>query len=74
MYPTRWDRLDTLAMVANREPVKTGHVLQGREPRGRRVHLFSLLWVPGRIGLFSPCSSGPSSLDILEVSTGAVIV
>lgn len=33
LYPTRWDRLDTQATVANRAPAETAHLLQAADLR-----------------------------------------
>lgn len=99
LYPTRWDRLDTQAMVANRAPAETAHLLQAAcRPQTcskTDLHCCSVSpkefisssccgcdWLNSNAQFVvskaesgdSPCSSGPSSLDILEVSTGEVVM
>lgn len=38
LLATRWDRLDTQAMVANRAPVKTTQLLQAEDLVGEQVN------------------------------------
>lgn len=97
LYPTRWDRLDTQAMVANRAPAETAHLLQAADLRpaaklnstaavchqkSSSLQVAAGDWLNSNAQFVvskaesgdSPCSSGPSSLDILEVSTGEVVM